>query len=129
MTRWPAASGGTHASSTRGVAVTVIAGASHGVQGAVTRAITQPVYLDVHMPKGARFEQALPAKTPAMMEGYRRFLQSKPPRAFVLNADGQWGYSSGDDYLSRALSNCQRRTGDPCFFYAVNDDVVWKAPR
>jgi redox-sensitive bicupin YhaK (pirin superfamily) len=44
-----------------GVAVTVIAGASHGVQGAVTREITQPIYLDVHMPMGSRFEQALPA--------------------------------------------------------------------
>ena len=46
---------------TEGVAVTVIAGASHGVQGAVTREITQPIYLDVHMPMGSRFEQALPA--------------------------------------------------------------------
>ena len=44
-----------------GVAVTVIAGASHGVQGAVIREITQPIYLDVHMPMGSRFEQALPA--------------------------------------------------------------------
>lgn len=72
-------------------------------------------------------EQALPAKSPALIEGYRKFLQSKPPRAFVLNSEGQWGYSSGDDYLSRALSNCQRRSGESCFFYAVNDDVVWKA--
>ena len=46
---------------TEGVAVTVIAGASHGVQGAVIREITQPIYLDVHMPTGSRFEQALPA--------------------------------------------------------------------
>ena len=44
-----------------GVAVTLIAGTSHGVQGAVTREITQPIYLDVHMPMGSRFEQALPA--------------------------------------------------------------------
>ena len=44
-----------------GVAVTVISGSSHGVQGAVTREITQPIYLDVHMPMGSRFEQALPA--------------------------------------------------------------------
>ena len=41
--------------------MTVIAGASHGVQGAVTREITQPIYLDVHRPMGSRFEQALPA--------------------------------------------------------------------
>ena len=35
-----------------GVSVTVIAGASHGVQGAVKREITQALYLDVHMPEG-----------------------------------------------------------------------------
>ena len=54
-----------------GVKVTVIAGVSHGVQGAVTRAITQPVYLDVHMPKGARFEQALPTNHNAFVYVYR----------------------------------------------------------
>jgi redox-sensitive bicupin YhaK (pirin superfamily) len=54
-----------------GVAVTVIAGASHGVQGAVTREITQPVYLDVHMPLGARFEQTLLAGHNAFVYVYR----------------------------------------------------------
>lgn len=54
-----------------GVQVTVIAGASHGVQGAVTREITQPIYLDVHMPQGARFEQTLPAGHNAFIYVYR----------------------------------------------------------
>jgi len=54
-----------------GVAVTVIAGDSHGVQGAVTREITQPVYLDVHMPQGARFEQTLPSGHNAFIYVYR----------------------------------------------------------
>jgi quercetin 2,3-dioxygenase len=54
-----------------GVNVTVIAGASHGVQGAVTREITQPLYLDVHMPEGARFEQTLPADHNAFVYVYR----------------------------------------------------------
>ena len=54
-----------------GVAVTVIAGASHGVQGAVSREITQPVYLDVHMPQGARFEQTLPSGHNAFIYVYR----------------------------------------------------------
>lgn len=54
-----------------GVQVTVIAGASHGVQGAVSREITQPVYLDVHMPQGARFEQTLPAGHNAFIYVYR----------------------------------------------------------
>ncbi len=54
-----------------GVQVTVIAGASHGVQGAVTRDITQPIYLDVHMPERSRFEQALPAGHNAFIYVYR----------------------------------------------------------
>ena len=54
-----------------GVDVTVIAGVSHGVQGAVTREITQPLYLDVHMPTGSRFEQTLPADHNAFLYVYR----------------------------------------------------------
>lgn len=54
-----------------GVAVTVIAGASHGVAGAVKRDITQAIYLDVHMPEGARFEQTLPAGHNAFIYVYR----------------------------------------------------------
>lgn len=54
-----------------GVAVTVIAGASHGVMGAVTREATAPTYLDVHLPAGARFEQTLPAAHNAFVYVYR----------------------------------------------------------
>ena len=50
-----------------GVAVTVIAGASHGVAGAVSRAATSPLYLDIHLPAGARFGQALPAEHNAFL--------------------------------------------------------------
>lgn len=44
-----------------GVTVQVIAGASHGIDGAVERAGTGIVYLDLALPAGARFAQALPA--------------------------------------------------------------------
>ena len=54
-----------------GVAVTVIAGASHGVTGAVTREATAPLYLDLHLPAGTRFEQALPAGHNAFVYVYR----------------------------------------------------------
>ena len=54
-----------------GVAVTVIAGASHGVSGAVTREATAPLYLDLHLPAGARFEQTLPAGHNAFVYVYR----------------------------------------------------------
>lgn len=53
------------------VEVTVIAGVSHGVDGAVRRDATQPLYLDLQLPAGARFEQALPADHNAFLYVYR----------------------------------------------------------
>ncbi len=44
-----------------GVSVRVIAGASHGVTGAVTRPTTEPLVLDITLPPSAAFEQPLPA--------------------------------------------------------------------
>jgi hypothetical protein len=57
--------------SPQGVAVTVIAGESHGVNGAVTREATAPLYLDLHMPALSRFEQPLPAGHNAFVYVYR----------------------------------------------------------
>ncbi len=54
-----------------GVTVRVIAGASHGVAAAVQRDDTQVLYLDVHLPAGASFEQALPAANNAFVYVYR----------------------------------------------------------
>ena len=55
----------------QGVAVTVIAGESQGVTGAVTRQATDPLLLDLHLPAGARFEQPLPAGHNAFVYVYR----------------------------------------------------------
>lgn len=54
-----------------GVSVTVIAGESHGVTGAVTRDATQPLYLDLHLPAGAAFCQPLPSAHNAFVYVYR----------------------------------------------------------
>ena len=54
-----------------GVALTVVAGESHGVAGAVTREATAPLYLDLHLPAGARFAQSLPAEHNAFVYVYR----------------------------------------------------------
>jgi redox-sensitive bicupin YhaK (pirin superfamily) len=54
-----------------GVTVQVIAGQSHGVHGAVERDATSVVYLDVALPAGARFEQALPAGHNAFLYVFR----------------------------------------------------------
>jgi redox-sensitive bicupin YhaK (pirin superfamily) len=54
-----------------GVTVRVIAGRSHGVVGAVERAVTEPVYLDLHLPAGANVSQALPPEFNAFVYVYR----------------------------------------------------------
>jgi redox-sensitive bicupin YhaK (pirin superfamily) len=54
-----------------GVAVTVIAGSSHGVRGAVTREVTEPLYLDIDLPANTRFQQSLPFSANAFVYVYR----------------------------------------------------------
>ena len=54
-----------------GATVRVIAGRSHGVEGAVQRETTQPLYLDLHLEPGTSFEQALPAAHNAFVYVYR----------------------------------------------------------
>ncbi|MDE3011985.1 MAG: pirin family protein [Pseudomonadota bacterium] len=54
-----------------GVDAVLIAGSSHGIQGGVARAATQPLYLDLHLPAGSSFEQDLPADHNAFVYVYR----------------------------------------------------------
>lgn len=55
----------------QGIKVRVIAGSSNGVTGAVTREITEPLYLDIHLPAGATFSTALPSTHNAFIYVYR----------------------------------------------------------
>jgi redox-sensitive bicupin YhaK (pirin superfamily) len=55
----------------QGVTVRVIAGSSNGVTGAVTREITEPLYLDIHVPAGAAFSTVLPDTHNAFIYVYR----------------------------------------------------------
>ena len=55
----------------QGVTVIVIAGQSQGVSGAVTRAASAPLFLDLHLPAGSLFEQALPLEHNAFVYVYR----------------------------------------------------------
>ncbi|MBI5007117.1 MAG: pirin family protein [Nitrosomonadales bacterium] len=53
------------------VTVRVIAGNSNGVAGAMSREVTEPLYLDIHMPAGSTFATALPATHNAFIYVYR----------------------------------------------------------
>jgi len=54
-----------------GVTARVIAGCTHGVEGAVARDATEALYLDLHLQPGATFEQPLPAPHNAFVVVYR----------------------------------------------------------
>ena len=59
----------------QGAKVRVIAGASHGIKGAMQRAVTAPLYLDLHLADGAEFSQAMAASMNAFVYVYRGELQ------------------------------------------------------
>lgn len=54
-----------------GTQVTVIAGESNGIEGAVTREMTESTYLDIHLPAGASFSHNIPANHNAFVFVYR----------------------------------------------------------
>ena len=80
-----------------GVVVRVIAGHSHGVDGAMQRETTQPLYLDIAMPAGSTFTQALPASDNAFIYVFRGEVAvtgtTVPSQrmAILANADGSDG--------------------------------------
>jgi redox-sensitive bicupin YhaK (pirin superfamily) len=75
-----------------GVTARVIAGRSHGVAGAMQRDDTEPLYLDLHLDPGARFEQALPPGHNGFVYVYRGELSIadavvRPQRMAILAND------------------------------------------
>jgi redox-sensitive bicupin YhaK (pirin superfamily) len=54
-----------------GVKVRAIAGRSHGVDAAMQRDVTEPLYLDLELPAGASFTQSLPSSHNAFVYVYR----------------------------------------------------------
>ncbi len=111
-----------------GVTVRVIAGESHGVKGAVQRAVTEPLYLDLHLAPGARFEQALPADHNAFVyvyEGALKFdsgcLQPAGRMAILANTPGSDGVrlqtASDGQAPTRAILVAGKPLGEPIAQY------------
>lgn len=107
-----------------GVTVRVIAGSSHGTVGAVQREHTEPLYLDLHLAPGARFEQALPDTHNAFVYVYRGALSigatAVPTQRMALLANG--GGSDGvvltaGDQPTRALLIAGRPLREPIAQY------------
>ena len=108
-----------------GVKCRVIAGASHGVTGAVQREHTEPLYLDLHFAPGARFEQPLPAAFNAFVYVYAGALKfdsgvSLPEArmAILTNTPGSDGVAlQAQDQPTRAILVAGRPLGEPIAQY------------
>jgi len=106
-----------------GATVRVIAGESHGVPGAMKRAITEPLYLDVHLAPGAHFEHALPAAHNAFVYVYRgalRIGETTVPRgrmAILANRGDGVVLQAEGDAPARALLIAGRPLNEPIAQY------------
>ena len=106
-----------------GVEATVIAGESHGVRGAVTRAVTAPLYLDLHLPCGTSFSQPLPAGHNAFVYVYRGRVKlgevEVPVRnmAILANAADRDGVRVEASEEARVLLIAGRPLGEPIAQY------------
>ncbi|WP_041656414.1 pirin family protein [Azoarcus sp. KH32C] len=107
-----------------GVEVSVIAGLSHGVVGAVTRDATAPLYLDIHLPAGANFTQAIPPGHNAFAYVYRgevsisgKTVPEKRMAILVNAADADGVVIEGGAAPSRVLLIAGRPLGEPIAQY------------
>jgi len=106
-----------------GVTVRVIAGESHGIAGAVQREGTEPLYLDVHLPAGARFEQLLPAGHNGFVYVYRGAvtvgdtLVGSQRMAILANAPDRDGVVVRADEPARVLLIAGRPLAEPIVQY------------
>jgi len=106
-----------------GATVRVIAGESHGVAGAVQRATTEPLYLDIHLPAGTSFAQPLPATHNGFVYVYRGRVQvgdtpvETQRMAILDNAPERDGVVLRADEESRVLLIAGRPLNEPIVQY------------
>jgi redox-sensitive bicupin YhaK (pirin superfamily) len=108
-----------------GATVRVIAGASNGVEGAVTRAVTEPLYLDIHLPAGGAFSTALAEGHNAFVYVYRgnAVIEGAPVpgrhMGILANTPGSDGVtvSAAGDAPARLLLIAGKPLGEPIVQY------------
>jgi len=105
-----------------GVKVRVIAGASHGVEGAMQREVTEPLYLDIELAAGASFAQAIPAGHNAFLYVYRGGVQVEGTdvpvqRMAILDNNGGDGVRFTAPAASRVLLIAGKPLNEPIAQY------------
>jgi redox-sensitive bicupin YhaK (pirin superfamily) len=117
-----------------GVKVRAIAGRSHGVDGAMQREVTEPLYLDLELPAGASFAQAMPPSHNAFVYVYRGALkigETEVPvqrMAILANGGETDGVVLATAEPTRALLIAGKPLGEPIAQYGpfvmnTNDEI------
>ena len=117
-----------------GVKLRVIAGQSHGVEGAVQREATEPLYLDIELAAGGSLAQALPASHNAFVYVYRGRAEiagtAIPVQRMAILANGSEanGVVIRASEPTRALLIAGRPLGEPIAQYGpfvmnTNDEI------
>jgi hypothetical protein len=117
-----------------GVKVRIIAGHSRGIDGAMQRDVTEPLYLDLEIPAGGSFAQALPPTHNAFVYVYRGGLQiegTQVPvqRMAILTSDARSdGVVLMAPAATRALLIAGKPLGEPIAQYGpfvmnTNDEI------
>jgi len=118
-----------------GVKVRAIAGRTHGVDGAMQRETTEPLYLDLELPAGASFAQALEPSHNAFVYVYRGALEigetDVPAQrmAILANRGEADGVTVRAAQSARALLIAGKPIGEPIAQYGpfvmnTNDEIV-----
>lgn len=120
-----------------GVTARVIAGASHGVAGAMQRDMTHPLYIDLHFASGASFAQRLPAKHNAFVYVYRGSLKigdtdvPQQRMAILMNTPDSDGVILRADGPARALLIAGQPLDEPIAQYGPfvmnTDEQIFEA--
>jgi redox-sensitive bicupin YhaK (pirin superfamily) len=105
-----------------GTKVRVVAGQSAGVEGPVLGIATSPLYLDVALPEGTRYEQELPAGHNALCYVYEGRLRLGPGRAIgaghlAILGEGHGVAAEAADSAARFLLLAARPIGEPIARY------------
>lgn len=118
-----------------GVHVRVIAGTSQGVTGAMQREVTEPLYLDLALPAGSRFAQALAPTHNAFVYVFRGALRiggtdvAIQRMAILANTPGSDGVVLEASVDTRALLIAGSPLGEPIAQYGpfvmnTQDEIV-----
>ena len=94
-----------------GILIRVIAGSSHQTKGAVERQITEPLYLDIHFPKGGitTFEEFIPRDHNAFIYVYKGdVVVGEDGETHIVNSEEMAILSNDSDYLKINAGNDAR---------------------